>query len=215
MRSPTRTSHRAARRTQPRWRKPRSSHTRPAATSWGWCGRGRRAAAVATVNLAQADGLTGRARAAVRQARAAIRLARAHRPGSECAGWRALAQAWRVQGRYDRAARAARTALDLAIRTGSNDEIEWARVEVARVAAAAGRWSEVAATCRVALAEPGSGHANGRAVIAVLAGRAAFRGEDESAAAGHLAHAEACLAGRVAPYPQALVEQLRAELAFH
>jgi Nif-specific regulatory protein len=169
--------------------------------------------ALALANLAQMDGLMGRASSARREAIAAIRLTRSFLPTAESIAWRSLAQAHRIAGRLARAVQAARRALALATRRSPTEELHWCRIEYARCRIAASRWSEVGTLCDRAI-EPGAEPTSvGAAVLASLSGRAALREKDPAAAASRLATLDRWLAGREAPYVAALTEQLRAELA--
>jgi Nif-specific regulatory protein len=172
-----------------------------------------RGAAVAIANLAQADGLAGRARLALRQSRAAIRLTRAHAPWLEASAWRSRAQACRIAGRIRRAERAARRALEQAMQRGIGYEVDWCRIEYGRALQARGSGAEAAAVWDRALETAQAEGSVGRAVLLSLSGRAALRRGDHSVAATRLSVAEEWLKGRVAPYASALAGQLRAELA--
>ena len=176
-------------------------------------GRARDAAAAIT-NLAHADAMTGRPRNAARQARAAIRLTRAHLPALETSAWRALAGACRCAGRLRGAERTARRALELATASRLSNELEWCRVELARTLMAQRRWEEAEEVCdRAGQASPGQRSVG--AVIRSLAGRAALRRGDAKLGARRLEDAERLLEGSdVRPYAEALVQQLRAEVAF-
>ncbi len=170
-------------------------------------------AALAIASLAQADGLMGRPRPALRRARAAIRLARRHRPRLEASAWRALAQAHRTAGRLSRAERAARHGLALAVKLGLPSEQDWARIELGRVKIAAGRWKEAGEIWDHALETPRPAGSVEAAVLSVQSGRAALRRGDHATAATRLAAADASLQGGAAGYATALADQLRAELA--
>ncbi len=169
-------------------------------------------AAAALALLAQVDGLTGRARSAAHQARAAVRLARRHQPDLEPFAWRSAAQAHRVGGRLAGAERCAWRALNLATRVATPYEVEWCRVELGRVWIAAGRWQEAGALWAAALTDGDSAGSIGTTVLRTLAGRAALRDSAVDRAATRLGDADRWLAGRTAPYAQALADQLRAEL---
>ncbi|HEY3215012.1 MAG TPA: sigma 54-interacting transcriptional regulator [Candidatus Eisenbacteria bacterium] len=169
-------------------------------------------AAGAMTGLAQADGLTGRARAARRHARAAIALTRAHRPRSEAYAWRSLAQAHRIAGRLVRAERAARRALSRATDL-SPEDLDWCRIELGRVLAASGAWSqaeEVWETARQLVTSPDSVAAG---ALEVLAGRAALRKGRPDRASARLKAAQVWLENHPGPYVAALARVLEAELA--
>jgi transcriptional regulator with GAF, ATPase, and Fis domain len=171
----------------------------------------RRGAALALANLAQSDGLTGRATRALRQARSAVRLTRAYLPRIEPFAWRSLAQAHRIMGRPRRAERAARKALMLALQLRLDEELDWSRIEYGRLCEAAGRWKEAEDVWSRALESPRAHGSVGAIVLAALAGRAAVRRRDFEAVAARLSTCDEWLRGRPAGYANAHVLQLRAE----
>ena len=172
-----------------------------------------RGVALATANLAQVEGLCGRRANAFRHARHAIRLAARFRPEHEAAAWRSLAQAERIAGRRRRALSAARVALELSTRFGEATEDDWCRIEMGRVEAAAGRWTEAGRVWSGALERRGARTTTAHMVLLALAGRAALRRGDAEAAAAMLAEAELGLAKQPAPYAGAVAQSLRAEVA--
>jgi transcriptional regulator with GAF, ATPase, and Fis domain len=170
-------------------------------------------AAYAFANLAQLDGLTGRARSALYHGRAAVRLARRHLPESEPYGWRSLAQAHRIAGRLGRAERDARRALSMSMRTGDAFQLDWARLELGRIWIAAGRWPEAGDLWDRALGSEVTRESPGQTLLALFAGRAAVRRKNVTAAAARLASADAWLGEHAGAYATAMADQLRAELA--
>jgi transcriptional regulator with GAF, ATPase, and Fis domain/tetratricopeptide (TPR) repeat protein len=173
-------------------------------------GRGR-AIAVATLNLAMLDGLAGHSRRALRRAREAVALTRAHAAVASSAAWRAWAQAQRLTGRPAAAWRSARRALALAVTSGSRREQRWCRVELARLASLAGRWSAVSEHAAAGLEGRPIESAPG-AILAAFESRAAMRRRDGDRARAMLTEAEAWLEGRTLPWAAAHVSQARAEL---
>jgi transcriptional regulator with GAF, ATPase, and Fis domain/tetratricopeptide (TPR) repeat protein len=170
-------------------------------------------AAIALTFMSLVDGLTGRPAAAGDQGRAAVRLTRRHQPDFEPAAWRSLAQAHRIAGRSARAERCARHGLSLAMKRSNPFELEWGRIELGRIWSAAGRWKEARDLWERALAAPQAAATSGRAVIGALAGRAALREGDPGQAARRLEACDDWLAEIIAPYPAAIAQQLRAEIA--
>ncbi len=158
-------------------------------------------------------GLTGRSRIALRTARRGRVFARRYVPGLEGAAMRAIAMALRVAGRLHEAERAARSALAHDERHSPYLDAGWARIELAQALARQGRWETCRAVCDAPPSPTRPSESRAGAILAVLSGRAAVRGASHDAARARLVEAEGLLAGLVAPYADAHVEQLRAELA--
>jgi Nif-specific regulatory protein len=172
-----------------------------------------RGVAVAYMNLALLDGLTGRPARARRRARSALRLMREYLPRLEPLTWYVVAQAHRVGGRAIVAQRAARAAITGASRLGLAADLEWARLEFGRQRANAGRWAEAEAVWANALKSAGPREGQAVALLSVAGGRAALRRREFGAASALLERCDRWLAGRSAPYVAAHAQLLRAELA--
>ncbi|MFI5372661.1 MAG: tetratricopeptide repeat protein, partial [Candidatus Eisenbacteria bacterium] len=108
-------------------------------------------------NLAIFHAMVGRPRAAARTARRAVRIQTRHAPRQLPSGWRAVAAAARLRGRFEAATRAARRALTLAANEGQ--ERVWARLELAVILLRRHRW--VAAEAMLARLIEDAGGVNG------------------------------------------------------
>jgi transcriptional regulator with GAF, ATPase, and Fis domain/tetratricopeptide (TPR) repeat protein len=173
-----------------------------------------RAAAVAMVNLAQLDGLTGMPRPALRHCRAALSLTRTYLPTFHAMAWRSMAQCHRIAGRSSRAESAARRALSLAVEMGLQRDTIWSSIELGRQFARKGRWDQAAEIWSRNLDETKPVVSIGDAVRASLCGRAALRRQDLKKAQSLLAAIEQWLRANAASYASAHALQLRSELAF-
>jgi transcriptional regulator with GAF, ATPase, and Fis domain/tetratricopeptide (TPR) repeat protein len=171
-----------------------------------------RAAAFGLVHLTLLDTLTGRTSQAVTRARAALRAMQRHERSHEAYAWRTLALALRVTGRTRSGSWAARRALQVAERAEQPDELAWCRIEYGLQCARLGDWPEAARVWERGSAEAAPDQTS-TPILAALRGRAALRAGEPAAAEARLAEAEAWLADRTAPYAEACVRQLRAELA--
>ena len=102
----------------------------------------------------------------------------------------------------------------MVMRRGDAAQIEWARVELGRAWIASGRWPEAGGLWERTLSEAPKADSPGRALLTVLAGRAALRRKDLATATAHLTEADRWLEHHAAPYVAAVADQLRAEMAF-
>jgi Nif-specific regulatory protein len=172
-----------------------------------------RGAAVVYTSLALVDAITGRVARARRRARTGIRLMRAYLPRLEPYAWRVYAHALRVAGRLGAADRAARRAIDGALRFGLGVELEWSRYEFGRVRAAAGAWAEAEAVWSLALEAAGERDGLSVSQLLIACGRAQLRRRDFRGAAARLERVERWIAPRSLPYVAAHARLLGAELA--
>src|SRR5262249_17225835 len=97
---------------------------------------------IVVMNIAVLEVLLGNTRAAFVALRRAARLARAHDPRTFAGIRRTAAAANRVAGRGRRAARWAERAVSTAQRSGREEDLVWARIELARVAIQFSGWEE-------------------------------------------------------------------------
>jgi Nif-specific regulatory protein len=162
-----------------------------------------RNAAVAMVNLAHADALTGRPR-----------LSRQFIPHVESCGWRALAQAQRASGQLKAAWQAGRRAVQLALVRGSADEIGWCRLEYGRDCAARSSWEEAVEVWRTALDDLPSGPPGLTSFLVANLGEAAIRLGRMDEAGVEVERLER-MASRspLSPHPRGFMLRLKALLA--
>lgn len=175
-------------------------------------GRGA-AVTLATLNLAQFEGLSGRPREAVRLARGAIELARLYLPAQEFLAWRALVQGLRALGRLDEAAKAVENMLTLGLAQANDEDQAWCRVEACRLLLERQQSKEaLRLASRFRPSDPAAWNA-GQAMLECLAGRAALWESDRHRAAAAAINIRKWLERHPHRFVAATAFHLEAELA--
>ena len=158
------------------------------------------------------DALTGRAARALRGARRTLRLVRQTERYLEPTTVRAVAMAARAMGRTGLAARACRSAVALADRSGGLYEIQWSRIEYGHLFARSGRWEQARELWQAGWAEHPLPDSIPACIVSLLLGRADARRKALADAEQRLDGVESWLQGHRAPYVRAHALQLRAEI---
>src|SRR5262249_56320700 len=132
---------------------------------------------------------------ALRRARPALHLLRQHQRYLLPTALRAVALAYRVNGRARRAARALRAALAALPADGALLERQWSGIEHGNLLIRNGRWEEARRTWQDASAERPTIDSVGSAILSLLLARAELRLDGPAPAERRLHEAEARLAG--------------------